>query len=51
MRVKVEMNTFERSPARPTVTRYYVVDSPWFSGAADVATFTLEELIATKIRA
>ncbi|MFT5530949.1 MAG: hypothetical protein ACI91O_000965 [Candidatus Poriferisodalaceae bacterium] len=51
MRVKVEMNTFERSPARPTVTRHYVVDSPWFSGAADVATFTLEELIATKIRA
>lgn len=51
MRVKVEMNTFERSPARPTVTRPYAVDSPWFSGAAEVASFTLEELIATKIRA
>ena len=31
--------------------RPYAVDSPWFSGAAEVATFTLEELIATKIRA
>lgn len=51
MRIKIEMNTFERSPARPTVTRPYSVDSPWFSGAADVATFALEELIATKIRA
>ena len=51
MRIKIEMNTFERSPARPTVTREYAVDSPWFSGSADVPTFTLEELIATKIRA
>jgi len=51
MRVKVEMNTFERSPAQPTVTRPLTVDSPWFRGSADIATFTLEELIATKIRA
>lgn len=51
MRVKVEMNTFERSPARATVTRPLSVDSPWFSGTADVATFALEELAATKIRA
>ena len=51
MRVKVEMNAFERSPARPTVTRAFDVDSPWFSGRADVPTFVLEELIATKIRA
>lgn len=51
MRIKIELNTFERSPARPTVKRTLSVDSPWFSGTADVATFALEELIATKIRA
>ncbi len=51
MRVKIEMNTFERSPALPTVTRPLMVDNAWFNGRADVATFTLEELIATKIRA
>jgi len=51
MRIKIEMNTFERSPAQPPVTRPLTVDNPWFNGSADVATFTLEELIATKIRA
>ncbi len=34
MRIKIELNTFERSPARPTVRRTLNVDSPWFSGAA-----------------
>ena len=51
MRVKIEMNTFERSPARPIVSKPYAVDSPWFTGSADVATFVIEELVATKIRA
>jgi predicted nucleotidyltransferase component of viral defense system len=51
LHVKVEMNTFERSPARATVTRPFAVASPWFSGDADVPTFAIEELTATKIRA
>jgi len=51
MRIKVEMNTFERSPARPIERVPFGVDSPWFSGSARVATFALEELTATKIRA
>ena len=51
MRIKIEMNTFERSPARPTTTKRHDVDSPWFAGHADVSTFVLEELAATKIRA
>lgn len=51
MRVKIELNTLERVSARPTVTRLFEVDSPWFSGSADVATYALEELAATKIRA
>lgn len=51
MRIKIEMNTFERSPARPTTSRRLNVDSPWFTDHADVPTFALEELAATKIRA
>ena len=51
LQIKVEMNTFERSPVRPTVTRRFSVDSPWFTGEADVPTFTIDELTATKIRA
>ncbi|MYH43579.1 MAG: nucleotidyl transferase AbiEii/AbiGii toxin family protein [Acidimicrobiaceae bacterium] len=37
--------------ARPIVTKTFAVDSPWFSGSAGVATYALEELAATKIRA
>jgi len=51
LRVKVEMNTFERSPARPITTRPLTVASSWFTGSAEVPTFVLEELIATKLRA
>ena len=51
MRVKVELNTFERSPALPTVTRELAAYSTWFTGSAQVPTFALEELAATKIRA
>jgi hypothetical protein len=51
MSVKVEINTFERSPARAIITRHYRVDSPWFRGEAGVPTFEIAELVATKIRA
>jgi hypothetical protein len=51
MNVKVELNTFERSPARSTVTCQYPVESQWFAGLAAVPTFKLAELIATMIRA
>jgi predicted nucleotidyltransferase component of viral defense system len=51
MRIKVEVNTFERSPARDLVRLPYRVESTWFTGGADVATFAAEELVATKIRA
>lgn len=49
MSIKIEINTFERSPARPIVTRNRTVDSPWFAGEAAVRSFDLPELIATKI--
>jgi predicted nucleotidyltransferase component of viral defense system len=51
MRIKIELNTFERSPARPIVTRELAINSPWYEGRAEVPTFAIEELIATKIRA
>lgn len=37
MRIKLEMNTFERSPAQPPVTVPLAVVDPRFRGSADVA--------------
>ncbi|MGH9190441.1 MAG: nucleotidyl transferase AbiEii/AbiGii toxin family protein [Acidimicrobiales bacterium] len=51
MRIKVEVNTFERSPARELVRLPYSVKSAWFTGRADVLTFSLAELVSTKLRA
>ena len=46
-----QINRFERSPAHEPVRLPYAVESMWFAGSADVATFTLAELVATKLRA
>lgn len=51
LRIKVEVNTFERSPARDLVRLPFSVESPWYTGSADVLTFCLAELVSTKIRA
>jgi len=51
MRLKVEVNTFERSPGNPPVRIPYQVESSWFTGSAEVLTFALDEVVATKIRA
>ena len=51
LRVKVEVNTHERSPARPLLAVPFTVASSWWSGTALVRTFTAPELVATKIRA
>ena len=51
MRVKIEVNTFERSPANPPIRIPFHVESSLFSGSAEVLTFTLAEVVATKIRA
>ncbi len=50
-KIKIEVNTHERSPATSTVRLPYEVTSNWWSGQADVHTFGPAELIATKIRA
>lgn len=51
LQVKVEINTYETSPARPHIRLGYEVRSPWWSGGADVLTFDPAELMATKVRA
>lgn len=51
LQVKVEINTHETSPARPPVQLPYEVESPSWSGRAEVLTFDPAELIATKLRA
>ncbi len=51
LRVKIEMNTYERSPSRPYRHRDFEVRSAWFDGSGRVLTFDPNELVATKIRA
>ena len=50
-KIKLEINTFERSPMMELTTRRHAVENPFFSGAADIPTFQPEELVATKLRA
>jgi predicted nucleotidyltransferase component of viral defense system len=51
MRIKIEINTHERSTACGLIRLPYTVESPWWSGRAQVLTFAPEELVATKLRA
>lgn len=51
MKIKVEMNTHERSPAEPHIQHPFSVESAYWTGSALVRTFTPRELVATKIRA
>ena len=51
MRVKVEVNTREHFSELGFVTLPFAVESPWFSGEAEVTTYALDELLGTKLRA
>ncbi len=51
MRLKVEINTREHFAVLGAQRVPYAVESPWFSGEAEIATFGLEELLGTKMRA
>lgn len=51
MRVKVEINAREHFAVHGYTTHRVEVANPWFSGHADVATFSLPELLGTKLRA
>lgn len=51
IRLKVETNTSDIEAYDPPLELPFSVDNPWFSGAAEVATFSREEMLATKLRA
>lgn len=50
-KIKLEINTYERSPMMPLMKRIHSVENPFYSGSADIPTFQAEELVATKLRA
>jgi predicted nucleotidyltransferase component of viral defense system len=51
MRLKVEINTREIEAFDRPETVTLDIDNPWFTGKAEIATFSREELLATKLRA
>ncbi|MEN9591661.1 MAG: hypothetical protein RJA21_113 [Gemmatimonadota bacterium] len=51
LRLKIETNTREHFTVLGTANRPFTVDSRWWRGSADIATFQLEELLGTKLRA
>ena len=51
MRVKLEINTREHFAVLGITDRMLSVTNPWFSGNAEIATYTLSELLGTKLRA
>jgi hypothetical protein len=51
IRMKIETNIAETEAFLPRITRPYAVDSRWWSSQADISTFQIEELMATKLRA
>ena len=51
IRLKVEINTREHFTVFGAVSHSWNIRSPWFEGQAEVQTYALEELLATKLRA
>lgn len=51
MRLKIEINCREHHSVFGIVNQQLNVQSEWFNGAAKVKTYTLEELLGTKLRA
>jgi predicted nucleotidyltransferase component of viral defense system len=51
LRIKVEINTHETSPARTLIRLPFTISNPWFTGKTEVLTFDPAELVATKLRA
>lgn len=51
LRLKIEINTRERETHDGPASITHAVDNPWFSGQADIPTFSKEEMLATKLRA
>lgn len=51
LRLKVEINTREHLAVHGHFLQPFEVESRWFSGAAKIPTFIVDELLATKLRA
>ena len=51
MRLKVEINTREHFAVDDFRKHPFSVDSRWFQGSCHITTYTLEELLGTKVRA
>ena len=51
LRLKVEINTREHFAVMGFTKRAFCVNSRWYAGTADITTFELDELLATKLRA
>lgn len=51
LRLKVETNTKEHGSVLGFVQQPFQVNSPWFSGSCSIQTYSLEELLGTKLRA
>ncbi len=50
-KLKIEINTTEHFQVLPLKTVPLSMDSDWFKGTADIITYELDELMATKLRA
>jgi predicted nucleotidyltransferase component of viral defense system len=51
LRLKVEINTREHFAVQGLQRRPFSVSTRWFKGSCEIVTYTLEELLATKLRA
>jgi predicted nucleotidyltransferase component of viral defense system len=51
MRLKIEINSREHFSVLSIERRDFTVDSRWFAGSASIPTYTLDELLGTKLRA
>jgi predicted nucleotidyltransferase component of viral defense system len=51
IRVKIEINVVETEPFLPPIALPHRIASPWWTGEAEILTFTLDELMGTKLRA
>ena len=50
-KLKIEINNTEHFQMLPLLNKEFHVQSDWWSGKADIATYELDELMATKLKA
>ncbi len=51
LKLKIEINTTEHFQVLPLKKVPFSMDSDWFKGTADIITYEMDELMATKLRA